>query len=345
MKKNMLVIIFSVMYSVQVLADQIDMATLLFSEEIFELEFQTAEKAKAVCQIEKDVITCKDASLLPATNTLYKYYGNEQLAIILPVANGKANGVARIYDRKGMLNRELSYKNGMLDGSCKTYTRGKLAGIAVYDKGEEVSFKQYKANGKIVYEIYLLNGKLEGPARHYYDNGQLEEEILYKDGVADGMAHWFYPNEQLRLTIPYVSGKANGLCRLYYADGTIMGESMYKDGRPHGITRLYNKKGFLEQEIAYENGQMHGLSIGYYENGQVKSKVKYNAGKKWRPQFYNEYGKDITETVLKRATKWIDKYGQVMLEMPESSDIRSILHDSKGKGGINKFIGGLFISQ
>lgn len=331
MKKSILVIIFSALYSAQVFADQIDMATMLFSQEIFELEFQTAEKVKVVCQIEKDIINCKDASLLPVTNTLYKYYGYERLAIILPVVNGKANGVARIYDRKGKLNSELSYKNGMLDGSCKTYIEGKLANITVYDRGKEVSFKKYKANNKLEYEMYYLDGKLEGPTRQYYDNGQLEEEILYKGGVAEGVAHWFYQNEQLRLMIPYVAGKANGLCRLYYADGTIMGESMYKDGRPHGLTRLYNKKGILEQETVYENGQMHGLSIGYYENGQVKSKIEYNAGKSWRSQFYNEYGEDITEIVLKRAAKWSDKYGQSILEMPESFDMRSILLDLKGK--------------
>ncbi|WP_298370843.1 toxin-antitoxin system YwqK family antitoxin [uncultured Lutibacter sp.] len=70
---------------------------------------------------------------------------------------------------------EENYKNGLLDGTYKSfYKTGKPNEIFNYTAGKlNGNAKRYADNGSILEDLYYKNGKLEGEAKYYNINGEL----------------------------------------------------------------------------------------------------------------------------------------------------------------------------
>ncbi len=76
--------------------------------------------------------------------------------------NGKLNGVAKYFHPGGVItSREVSYKNGLLDGNYKAFNR----------KGNLISVAGYK------------NNKKHGDMKVFSKRGKLISHVIYKDGV------------------------------------------------------------------------------------------------------------------------------------------------------------------
>lgn len=85
----------------------------------------------------------------------------------------KKDGLAKFY-KKGILTKEISYKNGKKDGLAKYYNDGILI--------KEISYKNDKINGKFYgyyksgikqFEEARVNDIIFGEAKDYYLNGKL----------------------------------------------------------------------------------------------------------------------------------------------------------------------------
>lgn len=91
------------------------------------------------------------------TKTYYKSGGVEY---VIPVVNGKANGLVKRYYENGKLYNETEYKDGLKNGKC-TY---------------------YFPFGKVFSTVNYVNGSKEGPEIKYYDDGNKASECEYKEG-------------------------------------------------------------------------------------------------------------------------------------------------------------------
>ena len=81
-----------------------------------------------------------------------------------------------------------------------TFVNGKLNGNIII----------YRFNGepnKIMYNINIKDGKLDGEYKEYYKNGNLEYHKFYKDGELDGEYKRYYENENLKYHKFYKDGK------------------------------------------------------------------------------------------------------------------------------------------
>ena len=113
----------------------------------------------------------------------------EEGNLIRPVFEGESvvqrKGVYREYFDNGILERELSYKNGQLDGRCRIY---------------------YK-NGNLKKQINYREGIIEGKAYEFYKNGQYKIQGNYKNGIIDAVNMFFYENGNLYSFMVYENGR------------------------------------------------------------------------------------------------------------------------------------------
>jgi len=97
----------------------------------------------------------------------WKYY-HEDLPSIMTLelyANGKLNGVRKVFYKSGEIAEETSYKNGIKNGP----------------------YKSYAENGTVLEESNYKNGQNDGLATYRDVNGQISAQGQYKDGKKVGM--------------------------------------------------------------------------------------------------------------------------------------------------------------
>lgn len=96
------------------------------------------------------------------------------------------NGIIKVYrDDKQRLHKELSYKNGKLDGLSRIYhPNGKLYLETEWanDKRHGLT-KQYFQSGILYSETYYDSGKITGILKKYHKDGKLKAEVPYNNGI------------------------------------------------------------------------------------------------------------------------------------------------------------------
>ncbi len=118
-------------------------------------------------------------------------------------------GIKRFYNNNGVLDLEITYKDGRKEGITRNY----------YENGTLMNEKTYK------------NGKLEGLLKDYYRNGNLQLEAHYKNGMEEGIAKFYYETGNLRNEGNYKNGKPEGLAKIYYETGHLRAEANCKNGK------------------------------------------------------------------------------------------------------------------
>ena len=90
-----------------------------------------------------------------------KYHKNGVIHEIIPIKNGKINGVVQRFSEKGFLVREIPYVDGLIHGEKK----------------------RYFADGTVKSIIPYVKGQIHGIKRRFNKNGILFETIQYNHGV------------------------------------------------------------------------------------------------------------------------------------------------------------------
>lgn len=180
---------------------------------------------------------------------------------IIKVIGKIPDGIVRIYgndtkvfwlfNKKGPLFEENSFKNSKREGICK----------------------QYHKNGKIRREIHYKNGKEEGIEKTYYENGILNKEATFKNGKIVGVKNIYYENGKLEHEYNFKEGKPEGIAKKYYPSGKLWSEEIYKNGRRNGLLKVYYENGNLGAEVICRNS--YAINIKKYdEKGKLVKEYK-----------------------------------------------------------------------
>lgn len=97
----------------------------------------------------------------------WKYY-HEDLPSVMTIevyANGKLNGVRKVYYKSGEIAEETAYKDGIKNGT----------------------YKSYAENGIVLEESSYKNGLYDGQAIYKNVDGQISGQGVYKDGKKVGI--------------------------------------------------------------------------------------------------------------------------------------------------------------
>jgi antitoxin component YwqK of YwqJK toxin-antitoxin module len=151
--------------------------------------------------------------------------------------------------------------SSLLNGpKTEYYPNGKVARrYSVKDGVPDGSYKSYSDSGYIVFDQYLVDGVPDGMTRTFYSNGQVRSEVQYVDGLPQGESKEFYKNGNLK-SESMCSGEMDKLScqiRQYYEEGGIRSETIMSDGEfVSSVT--YDKEGRVTSE------QKPGLIISYW---------------------------------------------------------------------------------
>lgn len=136
--------------------------------------------------------------------------------------------------------------------------------------------KEYYANGKLMREYTLKDGKVDGSYKFYDELGRLVSDQYYKDGEPNGIVKTFYPTGQIKSEGNMrPGGDISGPTREYYENGTLKSEGSISGQFPNisTQTRNYSEDGKLSSESSTSNGELV-YAITYDKEGRVTSEQK-----------------------------------------------------------------------
>ncbi|MGC4104115.1 energy transducer TonB [Ferruginibacter sp.] len=203
-------------------------------------------------------------------------------------------GEYKIYDIKGNLERQGSYKNDKKTGD----------------------WTGYFASGKIFSIYHFDNGKMTGLCRAWYEDGKLQDSFnLDKSGNGNGIG--FYSTGQKKYEGKFSGGNKTGEWKYYYdlpGDKKSMTGTFEKDSllQSTGYTTegKVQKECFYEREAAFDGGQEKW--VAYLVKGITKSK-------------YTKYMKTTRYTTIVKFI--VDKDGNVIdakVEVAKDEDLDAI---------------------
>jgi len=107
------------------------------------------------------------------------------LLFLKPISVIGQNGVFKSHYMNGKKSAEISYSNGIYDGTSIWY----------YENGNIKELKTFS------------NGKVNGWCKTFYESGLLKEEKFVVGGYVDGILKRYYPNGALQDVLTYEKGK------------------------------------------------------------------------------------------------------------------------------------------
>jgi len=169
------------------------------------------------------------------------------------------NGVEKLYDSNGKLDRKLLWKDGKLDGEQVFYypENGNIRGTQMVVNGiKSGSEKGWAKDGTtLLIDLKWADGKANGFLKSVNDDGKLITDLIFKDGKETGF---------------------QTVLSSYAYD-----EYVFKDGLLNGKHRKYStfgqKEPKIELEENYVNGKLNGLVYTYYD-GELGKKQLYKDG-------------------------------------------------------------------
>jgi antitoxin component YwqK of YwqJK toxin-antitoxin module len=134
-------------------------------------------------------------------------------------AEGKREGLTRVYYRNGTLKKETFYKNGKKDRIEKNYSKQGSVHCAIsYQNGLRDGIYRFYSKGNLSREYTYKKGMKEGPARRLFKDGT-RFEFECKDG-REKVGRWRNYDQNGVLAMERVYSHPNDLfCELYYEYG------------------------------------------------------------------------------------------------------------------------------
>ncbi|MES2575277.1 MAG: toxin-antitoxin system YwqK family antitoxin [Bacteroidota bacterium] len=181
---------------------------------------------------------------------------------------------------KKILNQQLNFNNGVLEGS----------------------FKYFYSNKKIACEGNHRDNKLDGTVKTFYDNGKPYEIKLYKNNLKDGIQKTFYPDGKIKVENNFIEGKTNGLCQYFYSNGKTEEKFYYNMGKEDGLYQYYHENGQLWIEKTYSNGALMNIIVNYDSDGKPRDFGTLKDGQ-GTGKYYDKNGKIYTIITYKDGFK------------------------------------------
>lgn len=153
-----------------------------------------------------------------------------------------------IYPETGTLKFKGAFQNGQPTGVHRQYSKdGEVIASTIYDQGI-----------KLFEGIVDVEGRKQGPWKHFYRTGELKAQGSYKDDLKIDNWKYFFRDSTLEQTGNYINGKADGLWEWFYPDGSVLREEEYAFGREDGSSIEYSDTGAVIARGNYIDGYKEG---------------------------------------------------------------------------------------
>jgi hypothetical protein len=133
----------------------------------------------------------------------------------------------------------------VLSASCKMKKEDKTTDQKTVVKG-------FHANGKIRYEMELLDSIPHGSMRSYTSDGRLEKEENYFQSKLRGAAKYYYESGKLRSEVTYDNDTLHGPSTYYFESGNKEYEGDYYRGYRVGVHKVFFDDTRMQEKMVKE---------------------------------------------------------------------------------------------
>ncbi len=168
---------------------------------------------------------------LRGKGTEVQFHDNGEVQMVVPVVDGIRNGIARIFDRSGLLWAQVEFVKGKKEGDEIRFGRG----------GEKVARVQFR------------NGAPVGIAKTFYPDGTLQSEYHHDSSLLSGTEIQYHRSGGIRMYVPLRFGKRHGTATIYTEAGVKWAEVPWKDGKREGEEQRFDKSGMIVLRIRWSS--------------------------------------------------------------------------------------------
>lgn len=196
--------------------------------------------------------------------------------------NGKKEGIWIEYNKRFIITKKETYRNGLLDGELKKYDQnGSLVFSNQYKKGFQSNLSK---------EIFLKE--------EFSEDSILVFSGYYYDTIPIGK-HKFYRNDSIYSKIYTEEGLLSGVGLLnrnetktgewyeYNLEQGIYSKGFYKEDKKNGEWEYFYSNGLIEQTGKFLADEKTGTWTWYFKNGEIRRIEKYIKNK--REGLYKEF--------------------------------------------------------
>lgn len=168
--------------------------------------------------------------------------GPGEVTDTLTVPDTGYTGIIKYYSNN-LLIKEVTFKNGVIQGETKTYYQG----------------------GQLNQTLWYENGLLEDSAKKYYLEGQVFRSTPYKHDTIDGTQIQYYRNGRIKAKLHYIKGSRIPSIEEYTRDGRLI--SGYPD-IVYTINDNYSSTGIVRINLELtDKARKVKFYLGEFTNG------------------------------------------------------------------------------
>ncbi len=236
--------------------------------------------------------------------TIY-LYAKGKVEHEIPYANGKVNGVYKVFKSDGTPLFETEYKDGKMNGHRKFYTlssdriieadfvNGVITGKVKVTDLENKRYmlypnnfqsgviEYYDATDNLICEVpFVDNNVVQGEVVDYYYHSKNKRLVRnHNKGKLDGKTECFDRDGKSKYTLNFKDGQPIGTYKEFYLNGGLYKECFYdENGVPIGTWKTYDRLGKINGEVPYSNGVINGVEK-IYNGGYLIGTREYKDGK------------------------------------------------------------------
>ncbi|NOK17314.1 toxin-antitoxin system YwqK family antitoxin [Corallococcus carmarthensis] len=243
---------------------------------------ETGRLTKAGCGLQSSWEAGLKDCVWKGPSPLVFFHSNGQKRSVIPLKNGRREGVTESFDKDGQRTATNAFSAGVLDGVSTQYADGKALRSTTWVKGQkegdETEF--FKDGGKM--NVVTWKDRKQVKRVEYFQNGERKHEFVATgdravdstfedDGslrerqnlaaiegrysfVPDGVTESFLPDGGTWSREHYMKGDAEGRRQVWAENGTLIEDSQWSKGRVTERKRWDPDGGLVEDEAFYEDG-------------------------------------------------------------------------------------------
>lgn len=172
---------------------------------------------------------------------------------------GVLNGPSRVWDDKGNLVQDASYRNGKQHGLTRVYSAGWLLLEQRFADGQlHGEVVSYSEAGVVTSRVPYRQGVIEGEAVFMHE-GSVVRRAVYRKGLLEGEAIDYDQEGAKVQSATYKANLLEGWLRRFWPNGQVMEETQYRQGKPVGKPRRFDSKGAKQTDEASQASLLQRL--------------------------------------------------------------------------------------
>ncbi len=114
-------------------------------------------------------------------------------------------------------------------------------------------------DGRIVYQLPIIDGKESGLAKGWYNTGEKLMERRFVAGKKEGIFRQWWPNGHFRYLFQYKNDQFHGAQFVFFPNGRKREESHYLNGEREGSQRVWDEQGQLASNYTIRHKKLYGV--------------------------------------------------------------------------------------